>query len=53
MAANLAFSLVSFAIPGILLPLQTGGVLDNAVKALASPNVAYLLLVLGFLGLFL
>lgn len=32
---------------------QTGGGLESAVSALADPNVAYLLLVLGFLGLFL
>jgi membrane-bound serine protease (ClpP class) len=32
---------------------QTNGGLKSAVGALADPNVAYLLLVLGFLGLFL
>src|SRR5215212_4456831 len=32
---------------------QTNGGLDSAIAALADPNVAYLLLVLGFLGLFL
>lgn len=32
---------------------QTRGPLEAAVAALAEPNVAYLLLVLGFLGLFL
>ena len=32
---------------------QMNGVLESAVAALANPNVAYLLLVLGFLGLFL
>jgi membrane-bound serine protease (ClpP class) len=32
---------------------QTGGGLESAARALADPNVAYLLLVLGFLGLFL
>ncbi len=32
---------------------QSGGGLEAAVGALADPNVAYLLLVLGFLGLFL
>jgi membrane-bound serine protease (ClpP class) len=32
---------------------QTGGGLEGAINALADPNVAYLLLVLGFLGLFL
>jgi membrane-bound serine protease (ClpP class) len=32
---------------------QTNGGLESAVGALADPNVAYLLLVLGFLGLFL
>jgi membrane-bound serine protease (ClpP class) len=32
---------------------QTGGGLESAFRALADPNVAYLLLVLGFLGLFL
>jgi membrane-bound serine protease (ClpP class) len=32
---------------------QTSRPLDTAVKALADPNVAYLLLVIGFLGLFL
>src|SRR5918997_2045742 len=32
---------------------QTNGILESAVRALANPNVAYLLLVLGFLGLFL
>jgi membrane-bound serine protease (ClpP class) len=32
---------------------QTNGGLESAVRALADPNVAYLLLVLGFLGLFL
>jgi len=37
-----------------LSPLaQTNGGLDSAVRLLADPNVAYLLLVLGFLGLFL
>src|SRR5215203_4604921 len=37
-----------------LSPLaQTNGGLDSAVRVLADPNVAYLLLVLGFLGLFL
>ena len=32
---------------------QTNGGLHSAVGALADPNIAYLLLVLGFLGLFL
>src|SRR5215211_687629 len=32
---------------------QTNGGLESAVGALANPNIAYLLLVLGFLGLFL
>jgi len=32
---------------------QTTGGLESAARALADPNVAYLLLVLGFLGLFL
>jgi hypothetical protein len=32
---------------------QTNRLLDSAVEALADPNIAYLLLVLGFLGLFL
>src|SRR5215208_2276523 len=32
---------------------QTNGGLESATSALADPNVAYLLLVLGFLGLFL
>jgi len=32
---------------------QTNGGFDSAIRALANPNVAYLLLVLGFLGLFL
>jgi len=37
-----------------LSPLaQANGGLESAVGALADPNVAYLLLVLGFLGLFL
>src|SRR5215216_7027092 len=37
-----------------LSPLaQSNGGLESAVRALADPNVAYLLLVLGFLGLFL
>ena len=37
-----------------LSPLaQTNGGLESAASALADPNVAYLLLVLGFLGLFL
>ena len=35
----------------LVVPLQS--VFDNAVRALADPNVAYLLLVIGFLGLFL
>jgi membrane-bound serine protease (ClpP class) len=35
------------------LPAQTIRPLDSAAEALANPNVAYLLLVLGFLGLFL
>jgi membrane-bound serine protease (ClpP class) len=37
----------------LLLLAQANGGLDSAVSALANPNVAYLLLVLGFLGLFL
>jgi membrane-bound serine protease (ClpP class) len=42
------------AVPGHLsLLAQTNGALESAVGALADPNVAYLLLVLGFLGLFL
>src|SRR5215213_5908157 len=32
---------------------QTNGGFASAIRALANPNVAYLLLVLGFLGLFL
>jgi membrane-bound serine protease (ClpP class) len=32
---------------------QTVGLLESAVDALANPNVAYLFLVIGFLGLFL
>src|SRR5215218_4468395 len=37
-----------------LSPLAlTNGGLDSAVRVLSDPNVAYLLLVLGFLGLFL
>jgi membrane-bound serine protease (ClpP class) len=36
-----------------LLLAQTNGGIDSAISALANPNVAYLLLVLGFLGLFL
>jgi membrane-bound serine protease (ClpP class) len=32
---------------------QSGGALESAVAVLADPNVAYILLVLGFLGLFL
>src|SRR5918997_2889391 len=42
------------AVRAHLSPLaQTNGILESAVRALADPNVAYLLLVLGFLGLFL
>jgi membrane-bound ClpP family serine protease len=37
----------------LVLLAQTSGGLEAAVGALADPNVAYLLLVLGFLGLFL
>jgi membrane-bound serine protease (ClpP class) len=37
----------------LVLMAQTGGGLESAARALADPNVAYLLLVLGFLGLFL
>jgi membrane-bound serine protease (ClpP class) len=39
--------------PHHTLLAQTNGGLEAAVGALANPNVAYLLLVLGFLGLFL
>lgn len=53
MAAYLAFISWTLAIPGVFLPLQTARPLDDAAQALASPNVAYLLLILGFLGLFL
>ncbi|MBA3451453.1 MAG: hypothetical protein H0T18_09625, partial [Chloroflexia bacterium] len=35
------------------LQVQTNGPIASAIAALADPNVAYLLLVLGFLGLFL
>lgn len=35
------------------LQTQTPGLWDSALTALADPNLAYLLLVLGFLGLFL
>ena len=42
------------AVRAHLSPLaQANGGLESAVGALADPNVAYLLLVLGFLGLFL
>ena len=37
----------------LTLLAQTNRPLESAVSALADPNVAYLLLVLGFLGLFL
>jgi membrane-bound serine protease (ClpP class) len=37
----------------LTLLAQSSRPLDTAVRALADPNVAYLLLVLGFLGLFL
>ncbi len=37
----------------LTLLAQANGALESAVRALADPNVAYLLLVLGFLGLFL
>jgi membrane-bound serine protease (ClpP class) len=37
----------------LTLPAQAIRPLESAVSALADPNVAYLLLVLGFLGLFL
>jgi membrane-bound serine protease (ClpP class) len=43
----------SLGIAVVFLPLQVVRPLDNVAHALASPNVAYLLLVLGFLGLFL
>src|ERR687897_771091 len=36
-----------------LLLAQANGGINSAISALANPNVAYLLLVLGFLGLFL
>jgi membrane-bound serine protease (ClpP class) len=39
--------------PYLSLLAQTNGGLESAIGALANPNVAYLLLVLGFLGLFL
>jgi len=39
--------------PHLTLLAQSTRPLDSAVRALADPNVAYLLLVLGFLGLFL
>ena len=39
--------------PTLLLLAQSNGALGAAISALADPNVAYLLLVLGFLGLFL
>src|SRR5215207_2467963 len=39
--------------PHLMLLAQSTRPLDSAVRALADPNVAYLLLVLGFLGLFL
>jgi membrane-bound serine protease (ClpP class) len=39
--------------PALSLLAQTDGGLGAAIAALADPNVAYLLLVLGFLGLFL
>jgi membrane-bound serine protease (ClpP class) len=39
--------------PHLSLLAQTSNGLENAIGALANPNVAYLLLVLGFLGLFL
>ncbi len=37
----------------LLIQTQTSGPIESAIAALADPNVAYLLLVLGFLGLFL
>lgn len=37
----------------LTLLAQTNGAWESAVAALANPNVAYLLLVLGFLGFFL
>jgi membrane-bound serine protease (ClpP class) len=42
------FKLLTF---GVILPAQAA--LESAFRVLADPNVAYLLLVLGFLGLFL
>src|SRR5688572_13501089 len=36
-----------------LLPTPTPQLIDSAVSALANPNVAYLLLILGLLGIFL
>jgi membrane-bound serine protease (ClpP class) len=45
--------------PGNAIPVQlsllaqSSRLLDSAIEALANPNVAYLFLVLGFLGLFL
>ena len=36
-----------------LILAQTAGAFESAIAALADPNVAYILLVLGFLGLFL
>jgi membrane-bound serine protease (ClpP class) len=46
---SISFSL--FSQLGTILPLQT--VLDPFLRLLADPNVAYALLLLGFLGLFL
>jgi membrane-bound serine protease (ClpP class) len=43
----------SLGLTAALLPLQTGDLLTGLDRVLASPNVAYLLLVMGFLGLFL
>jgi membrane-bound serine protease (ClpP class) len=47
-----SISSVSFAL-GLLVPLQAQGPVGEAIRALADPNLAYLLLVLGFLGFFL
>ena len=57
MATHPSFrSSLPFAL-GFLVPLQAQGAtsdpLDAALRALADPNLAYLLLVLGFLGFFL
>ena len=58
MALHLTLSLGPSSLDNVvgligLILAQTGGAFESAAAALADPNVAYILLVLGFLGLFL